>query len=301
MGAGVVPGYLGNAHPSIAPYEVFAAADRSMILAVGNDAQFARLVDVLGCPELATEPRFATNAARVAHRAELKAALEAGTRRRRRPTPGRSDSRRPACRAVRSTTSRRDSSWRSASAWLRSWRSTTPVAMSRSSRWPIRCPYAALPSQYRSAPPAGRRGPGCRARPARSERGSRVTAERRVTAQDAVLVALRRTSSPGCSGRATRSCRSLLAERYGVSRVPLREALKTLESRGPGRLPPASRLLRRRAQRRRPAGGVPAAGTARGRGHSRRRALLRRRRRGRARRTAARGRRRGGREATSSR
>lgn len=77
VGAGVVPGFMGNAHPSIAPYEVFAAADRSMILAVGNDAQFARLVEVLGLPALAADPRFGSNAARVAHRAELKALLEA--------------------------------------------------------------------------------------------------------------------------------------------------------------------------------------------------------------------------------
>jgi crotonobetainyl-CoA:carnitine CoA-transferase CaiB-like acyl-CoA transferase len=67
---------MGNAHPSIAPYEVFATADRSMIIAVGNDGQFAKLVAVLGAPELAADARFVTNAARVAHRDELKATLE---------------------------------------------------------------------------------------------------------------------------------------------------------------------------------------------------------------------------------
>jgi crotonobetainyl-CoA:carnitine CoA-transferase CaiB-like acyl-CoA transferase len=77
VGAGVVPGFMGNAHPSIAPYEVFSAADRSMILAVGNDAQFARLVEVLGLPEIAADPRFATNAARVENREELTSRLEA--------------------------------------------------------------------------------------------------------------------------------------------------------------------------------------------------------------------------------
>lgn len=76
VGAGVVPGLLGNAHPSIAPYEVFATVDRPLVLAVGNDAQFARLVAVLGDPALADDVRFATNAARVAHRAELLEALE---------------------------------------------------------------------------------------------------------------------------------------------------------------------------------------------------------------------------------
>jgi crotonobetainyl-CoA:carnitine CoA-transferase CaiB-like acyl-CoA transferase len=76
VGAGVVPGLLGNAHPSIAPYEVFATVDRPLVLAVGNDAQFARLVAVLGDPALADDVRFATNAARVVHRAELLEALE---------------------------------------------------------------------------------------------------------------------------------------------------------------------------------------------------------------------------------
>ena len=76
VGADVVPRFLGNAHPSIAPYEVFATADRPLVLAVGNDAQFARLVAVLGAPGLADDPRFRTNAERVAHRADLVAALE---------------------------------------------------------------------------------------------------------------------------------------------------------------------------------------------------------------------------------
>lgn len=76
LGAGVVPTYLGNAHPSISPYEVFQTADRPMILAVGNDGQFARLADVLGRDDLATDPRFATNTARVMHRAELVALIE---------------------------------------------------------------------------------------------------------------------------------------------------------------------------------------------------------------------------------
>ncbi|MBI1351637.1 MAG: CoA transferase [Actinomycetales bacterium] len=75
VGAGSVPRLLGNAHPSIAPYEVYATADRPMILAVGNDGQFRRLVNVLGSSELADDPRFATNPARVAHREELNAAL----------------------------------------------------------------------------------------------------------------------------------------------------------------------------------------------------------------------------------
>ena len=70
-GAGVVPTFMGNAHPSISPYEVYPTADRSMIIAVGNDGQFTRLVDVLGLSELATDSRFATNTHRVENRVEL--------------------------------------------------------------------------------------------------------------------------------------------------------------------------------------------------------------------------------------
>lgn len=77
VAAGVVPGILGNAHPSIAPYEVYATADRPLVIAVGNDAQFAALVAELGAPEMASDPDYATNPARVAHRERLKARLEA--------------------------------------------------------------------------------------------------------------------------------------------------------------------------------------------------------------------------------
>ena len=68
---GQAPQRLGNAHPNIVPYQTFAASDGHLILAVGNDAQFARCCAVLGCPELAADERFASNRARVAHRAEL--------------------------------------------------------------------------------------------------------------------------------------------------------------------------------------------------------------------------------------
>jgi crotonobetainyl-CoA:carnitine CoA-transferase CaiB-like acyl-CoA transferase len=64
---GVVPGRLGNRHPSITPYETYDASDRPLAVAVGNDRLFARLCDALGLPELAADERFATNAARVAH------------------------------------------------------------------------------------------------------------------------------------------------------------------------------------------------------------------------------------------
>ncbi|MFM1965841.1 MAG: hypothetical protein RL134_1566 [Actinomycetota bacterium] len=76
VAAGVVPGILGNAHPSISPYDVFATADRPLVIAVGNDGQFAALVTELGAPELARDPDYATNPDRVAHREQLKARLE---------------------------------------------------------------------------------------------------------------------------------------------------------------------------------------------------------------------------------
>jgi crotonobetainyl-CoA:carnitine CoA-transferase CaiB-like acyl-CoA transferase len=69
--SGKPPGRLGNAHPSIVPYQVFACADGHLILAVGNDAQFAKFCEVAGVPGYAADPRFATNADRVAHRGQL--------------------------------------------------------------------------------------------------------------------------------------------------------------------------------------------------------------------------------------
>ena len=75
---GAAPRRLGNAHPSIAPYAVFRAADRELVIAVGNDRQFAALCAVLGMPQLAADPRYATNADRVVHREQLAADLEHG-------------------------------------------------------------------------------------------------------------------------------------------------------------------------------------------------------------------------------
>lgn len=72
---GVVPGRLGNEHPSLTPYAPFPARDKQIVIAVGNDTQFAALCGCLGVPELARDPRFATNAARVGHRGELREVL----------------------------------------------------------------------------------------------------------------------------------------------------------------------------------------------------------------------------------
>jgi len=75
LGAGQVPGRMGNRHPSIAPYESFAAADGEIVVAVGNDRQFQALCAELGQPSLAGEERFASNPSRVGHRDELGRAL----------------------------------------------------------------------------------------------------------------------------------------------------------------------------------------------------------------------------------
>ena len=80
---GKVPGRAGNAHQNIVPYQVFEVAPNAqgekdhLILAVGNDGQFAKFCDIAGCPELATDARFAKNADRVRHRATLVPMLEA--------------------------------------------------------------------------------------------------------------------------------------------------------------------------------------------------------------------------------
>ncbi|NQW71308.1 MAG: CoA transferase [Actinobacteria bacterium] len=75
VGAGYVPGHMGNAHPSISPYEVYQTADRPIVIAVGNDGQFAHLATALGLPGLIVDPDFATNPMRVAHRGQLTAQL----------------------------------------------------------------------------------------------------------------------------------------------------------------------------------------------------------------------------------
>jgi crotonobetainyl-CoA:carnitine CoA-transferase CaiB-like acyl-CoA transferase len=72
---GRAPQRQGTAHPNIVPYQAFATADGHLMLAVGNDAQFARFCAAVGAPELAADPRYATNADRVAQRAELVATV----------------------------------------------------------------------------------------------------------------------------------------------------------------------------------------------------------------------------------
>ncbi len=76
MAGGVVPGRMGNGHPNLVPYQAFETADGALVIAVGNDAQFARLCDVLRL-DLHGDARFTTNAGRVTHRRPLIAAMQA--------------------------------------------------------------------------------------------------------------------------------------------------------------------------------------------------------------------------------
>ncbi|MBV1706070.1 MAG: CoA transferase [Hyphomicrobiales bacterium] len=73
--SGIEPARYGNGHPNIVPYDVYPAQDGNFLIACGNDGQFRRLVAALGAPELASDPIFATNAARVINRVAVDARL----------------------------------------------------------------------------------------------------------------------------------------------------------------------------------------------------------------------------------
>jgi len=73
--SGKVPKRIGNAHPNIVPYQVFPVADGHIIIATGNDNQFAKLCAVLGAPDIPKEPRYLVNSDRLQHRDELVARL----------------------------------------------------------------------------------------------------------------------------------------------------------------------------------------------------------------------------------
>lgn len=73
---GINPGRLGNRHPTVVPYRTFRVADGEIIIAVGNDGQFRTLCDLLGCPELGTDPRFATSAARQVNRDAIEGLIQ---------------------------------------------------------------------------------------------------------------------------------------------------------------------------------------------------------------------------------
>ncbi len=69
--SGKAPKRMGNAHPAVVPYQVFPVSDGHVIIACGNDTQFARLIALLGAPEMAQDERYKTNAGRVVNRATL--------------------------------------------------------------------------------------------------------------------------------------------------------------------------------------------------------------------------------------
>ena len=75
VGGGVTPYRMGNAHPSLFPYEALPTADDDLIVAAGNTAQFRRLCEALGIPEVADDPRFAESGDRTTHREELRPLL----------------------------------------------------------------------------------------------------------------------------------------------------------------------------------------------------------------------------------
>ena len=77
--SGKVPKRIGNAHPNIVPYQVFPVADGHIIIATGNDSQFAKLCGVLGEPDISGEPNYRANSDRLQHREELIARLSALT------------------------------------------------------------------------------------------------------------------------------------------------------------------------------------------------------------------------------
>jgi len=71
LASGTPPGLMGNAHPNIVPYQAFATLDGHIILTIGNDSQFTRFCELAGCGELATDPAYQTNEARVKNRDKL--------------------------------------------------------------------------------------------------------------------------------------------------------------------------------------------------------------------------------------
>jgi crotonobetainyl-CoA:carnitine CoA-transferase CaiB-like acyl-CoA transferase len=73
--SGTAPERLGNAHPNIAPYQVFSTKDGYVVIAVGNDGQFAAFARAIGADELSSDGRYRTNRSRVANRGALNAAI----------------------------------------------------------------------------------------------------------------------------------------------------------------------------------------------------------------------------------
>ena len=104
--SGQVPGPLGTAHRMTAPYQAFTCADGYITIGAANDRNFAKLARVLGHHEWITDARFAADHQRVAHRDELAALIEDVTAQRAARVLDRASSKRPACRADRSSITR---------------------------------------------------------------------------------------------------------------------------------------------------------------------------------------------------
>ena len=150
---GVVPRRMGNAHPNIVPYQDFPTADGDMILAVGNDGQFAKFCAGGGPRRVgrATQ-RFATNPQRVEHRAALIPLLRQATRDAHARTSGSPRSKRPACRAGRSIASTRSSPTRRC-------RRARPAHRAAACRAPAAVPLVANPIRLSESPVAYRHAP----------------------------------------------------------------------------------------------------------------------------------------------
>jgi crotonobetainyl-CoA:carnitine CoA-transferase CaiB-like acyl-CoA transferase len=140
LATGRSPERMGNQHPSVAPYETLRCKDGYLAVCCGNDTQFRRLAAVLEIPFLAEDSRFVTNAARVAHRADLVAAMEEMLRR---DTTDVWAARLTDVEVSAGKSARlaRQSTWRPHSTWTRSSHSVT----SRARRFGIRSPTRQRP------------------------------------------------------------------------------------------------------------------------------------------------------------
>ena len=149
--SGKPPRRSGNAHPNIQPQDVFRARDGYLVLAVGNDDQFARFCEVIGRPDLAQDERFRTNAGARAQQRDADADPGRGARDAAIATTGSKAARAPACRAGRSTPSRRRSPTRRSSIAACGSTFAHPVAGT--------VPQVASPMRFRNAPLSHDRAP----------------------------------------------------------------------------------------------------------------------------------------------
>ena len=218
--AGFVPSIMGNRHPSIAPYESYPTASSPIVIAVGNDRQFQTCMRVLGEPESASDPRFVTNPQRVQHRDELFALMSA-------LLAGNTSEHWFAELSAAGVPCGPINDLAGAFA-LATELGLAPIASVDG------VPTVANPIGLSSTPVSYRYRP-----PALGGDNDQVVANivtdtfrRPPTAQEAVLTELRRAIVTGELRPGEQVRQDALAEQFGVSRVPLREALKILEGEG---------------------------------------------------------------------